>query len=73
MRLLRLSAAVRKALEAGKISEGHARALLALPLAQDQASALRVIVSRDMNVRQAEQLVRHMASQLLRNRLSDAA
>ena len=60
MRLLRLSAAVRKALEAGKISEGHARALLALPLAQEQASALRVIVSRDLNVRQAEQLVRQM-------------
>jgi ParB family chromosome partitioning protein len=60
MRLLRLSAAVRKALEAGKISEGHARALLALPLAQEQASALRVIVSRDLNVRQTEQLVRQM-------------
>ncbi len=60
MRLLRLSAAVRKALEAGKISEGHARTLLALPLAREQASALRVIVSRDLNVRQAEQLVRQM-------------
>lgn len=60
VRLLRLSAAVRKALEAGKISEGHARALLSLPLAQQQASALRVIVSRDLNVRQAEELVRQM-------------
>lgn len=61
LRLLKLSAAVRKALEAGKISEGHARALLALPLAQQQASALRTIVSRDLNVRQAEELVRQMS------------
>jgi ParB family chromosome partitioning protein len=60
LRLLRLSAAVRKALESDKITEGHARALLALPLAQQQASALKVIVSRDLNVRQTEDLVRQM-------------
>jgi ParB family chromosome partitioning protein len=60
LRLLRLSAAVRKALETEKISEGHARALLALPLAQQQASALKTIVSRDLNVRQTEELVRKM-------------
>jgi ParB family chromosome partitioning protein len=63
LRLLKLSAAVRKALEAGKISEGHARALLALPLAQQQASALKVITSRDLNVRQTEELVRQMSQE----------
>lgn len=63
LRLLRLSASVRKALESGKISEGHARALLALPLAHQQASALRVIVSRDLNVRQTEELVRQMGQE----------
>ncbi len=61
LRLLKLSAAVRKALEAGRISEGHARALLALPLAQQQASALRTVVSRDLNVRQTEELIRQMS------------
>ncbi len=61
LRLLKLSAAVRKALETGKITEGHARALVSLPLAQQQASALKVIVSRGLNVRQAEQLVRQMS------------
>jgi len=61
LRLLKLSAAVRKALEDGKISEGHARALLALPLAQQQASALKLIASRDLNVRQTEELVRQMS------------
>ena len=60
LRLLRLSTAVRKALESGKISEGHARALLSLPLARDQASALKVIIARGLNVRQAEELVRQM-------------
>jgi ParB family chromosome partitioning protein len=60
LRLLRLSATVRKALEAGRITEGHARAVLALPRAQDQASALKVIVARDLNVRQTEDLVRQM-------------
>ncbi len=63
LRLLKLSAAVRKALEAGKITEGHARALLALPLAQQQASALKLITSRDLNVRQAEELVRQMSQE----------
>lgn len=60
LRLLRLSAAVRTALEAGKISEGHARTLLALPQAKQQGTALKVILSRDLNVRQAEELVRRM-------------
>ena len=61
LRLLKLSAAARKALETAKITEGHARALLALPLAQQQTSALRVVVSRDLNVRQTEELVRRMS------------
>ena len=63
LRLLKLSAAVQKALETGKITEGHARALVSLPLAQQQASALKVIVTRDLNVRQAEQLVREMGKE----------
>lgn len=60
LRLLRLSAAVRKALGAGKISEGHARALLGLSNAQTQGIALKAITSRDLSVRQTEELVRQM-------------
>ncbi|MFQ5942565.1 MAG: ParB/RepB/Spo0J family partition protein [Anaerolineales bacterium] len=63
LRLLKLSAAARKALESGKITEGHARALLGLPLAREQASAMKVIIARDLNVRQAEQLVRKMGEE----------
>ncbi len=60
LRLLRLSAAVRKALQTGKISGGHARALLALPTAQAQSGALKAILDRDLSVRQTEELVRQM-------------
>jgi ParB family chromosome partitioning protein len=61
LRLLKLSVAVRKALTAATISEGHARALLALSRAQDQAAALKVITGRGLNVRQTEELVRQMS------------
>ena len=60
LRLLRLSAAVRQGLESGQISEGHARALLGLERAQQQAAAMRTIVSKGLNVRQAEALVRSL-------------
>ena len=60
LRLLRLSAAVRQALQSGKISEGHARALLSLPTAQAQSGALKAILDRDLSVRQTEELVRQM-------------
>jgi len=60
LRLLKLSAAVREALSKNKISEGHARALLALPTAQAQSAALETIIQRSLNVRQAEELVRSL-------------
>ena len=60
IRLLKLSAAVRDALSNHKISEGHARALLALPTAQSQSAALDTIIQRFLNVRQTEELVRSL-------------
>lgn len=60
LRLLKLSAAVREALTNDKISEGHARALLALPTAQSQSAALETILGRGLNVRQTEELVRRL-------------
>lgn len=58
MRLLKLPQSVQQALAEGRISEGHARALLALPAPQAQAAALQTIFSRDLSVRQTEELVR---------------
>jgi ParB family chromosome partitioning protein len=60
MRLLKLSAAVRQALRNGLIREGHARTLLALRSSQAQSAALQTILQRELNVRQAEELVRRL-------------
>ena len=60
LRLLDASSAVKQALVDGKISEGHARALLALHSAKAQEAALRTIINLDLSVRQAEQLARKL-------------
>jgi ParB family chromosome partitioning protein len=63
LRLLKLSPAVRKAVMEGAISEGHARALLALTTAQAQSAALQTIIQRALNVRQTEELVRRLSGE----------
>jgi ParB family chromosome partitioning protein len=65
LRLLKLPETVRKALADGLISEGHGRALLALPTAQAQAAALQTILSLDLNVRQTEALVKKLRGERL--------
>ncbi|HZL07782.1 MAG TPA: ParB/RepB/Spo0J family partition protein [Candidatus Dormibacteraeota bacterium] len=58
VRLLRLPEAAREALAAGKISEGHARAILALKGdAERQAYLLKTIQEQGWSVRQAERFV----------------
>lgn len=61
--LLDLSAEVKEALANGKISEGHARALKTLESAKAQSAALRSILTRGLNVRQSEELVRKLKGQ----------
>ena len=61
LRLLKLPASVQSALAGGQISEGHARALLALSSPQAQAAALETILKYGLNVRQTEELVRKMS------------
>jgi ParB family chromosome partitioning protein len=63
MRLLDLPEAVRQALAAGSITEGHARALLALQTPQAQLAALQTIVVNGLNVRQTEELVRKLSGE----------
>jgi ParB family chromosome partitioning protein len=60
LRLLKLPERVRQALGAGQISEGHARAILALPTIQAQLAALDTVLKRDLSVRQTEELARRM-------------
>lgn len=59
IRLLDMSAAVRGALNDGRISEGHARGLGGLPT-DAQPQVLGVVVARDLSVRETEELVRRL-------------
>jgi len=68
LRLLKLSAAVREALSNNQISEGHGRALLALPNAQSQSAALETVIHRGLNVRQTEELVRRLSGERAKKR-----
>lgn len=63
LRLLKLPDSVKNALIERRISEGHARALLALPTAAAQTAALRTILSQELNVRQTEELVRKLTGE----------
>ncbi len=63
LRLLKLPASVRQALGAGRLSEGHARALLALPTAQAQSAAAQTVLKRSLSVRQTEELVQRLTGQ----------
>ena len=65
LRLLKLTLVVKQALMEGKISEGHARALLALALPQAQNAALQTVLRYDLNVRQTEELVRKLSGEKL--------
>ena len=61
LRLLQLPEALQEAVGAGDISEGHARALLSLPTKKAQQAALKTILEGELNVRQAEALVRRLS------------
>ena len=63
LRLLKLPPSVQQALTDGRISEGHARALLALPSPQSQAAILQTILQRELNVRQTEALVQRLSGE----------
>ena len=53
LRLLNLPEAVRAQVKAGKLTAGHARALLAHP---DPTAAAEIVIAQDLNVRQTEAL-----------------
>jgi ParB family chromosome partitioning protein len=61
LRLLKLPDEAKQALNNGQITEGHARALLALPTEQGQLSALHTVIVGELNVRQTEMLVQKMS------------
>jgi ParB family chromosome partitioning protein len=58
LRLLKLPAEIKQALNDLQISEGHARALLGLNNAIAQVNVLKTILEKKLSVRQTEELVR---------------
>lgn len=62
LRLLQLPARVQQAIVDGALSEGHARALLALRDRAAQEQAAEDVVQRGLSVRETEELVRRLAA-----------
>jgi ParB family chromosome partitioning protein len=60
LRLLKLTGSARQALADGRISEGHARALLILPSERAQDAALETVLGKELSVRRTEELVRQL-------------
>lgn len=58
LRLLKLPESAKKALMQNLITEGHARALLALNTIQAQLAVLEIIIKNNYSVRQTEELVK---------------
>lgn len=63
LRLLELSDVVQQALRKGQITNGHARALLTLDSTPAQTAALQTVLTKELNVRQTETLVKRLQGQ----------
>ncbi|MEG1498629.1 MAG: ParB/RepB/Spo0J family partition protein [Bacteroidales bacterium] len=62
LRLLKLPAEVQLALKDNKITMGHARAIIAVEEDAKQIEYLRMIMNKDLSVREVEQMVRNSNS-----------
>ena len=63
LRLLELDESVQQLVTEGKLSAGHARALLRLPDEEARLSALAEIVRRQMNVARTEEYVEQLLAE----------
>ena len=64
IRLLKLPEEVRAEVASGRLSTGHARALLALASETDQRGAARDVIARSLSVRETESLVKKIVEAL---------
>jgi len=62
VRLLRLPNEIKSSLAQGQITEGHARAMLALDELDSQREVWKAILKRGLNVRQTEETVRRLVA-----------
>jgi ParB family chromosome partitioning protein len=63
LRLLKLPTEVKEALLQGKITEGHARAMLSLRSEKAQLQVLRAVLKSGLSVRQTEEMVRRLTEE----------
>ena len=63
LRLLSLPDAVRQLLEEGKLSAGHARAILSAPAGECQRKLAQRVVAEDLSVRQTEALAKRLGKE----------
>ena len=63
LRLLNLPPEALELLKAGRLTAGHAKAILSLPTPELQTQAARLIAENNLNVRQAEELCRRLAKE----------
>jgi ParB family chromosome partitioning protein len=63
IRLLKLPEEVRAEVASGRLSTGHARAILALPNEADQRGTARDVIARSLSVRETESLVKKIAEE----------
>lgn len=63
LRLLQLPQEAKEALLNGELSAGHARALLMLDSQEERLQALQQVLTKDLSVRQTEELARRMSSE----------
>jgi len=63
LRLLRLPPDIQKAVRDGRLSMGHARAIISLELVDQQLYVFREIQEKGLSVRQVEQLVKNMLTE----------
>lgn len=63
VRLLRLPEEIKNSLAQGQITEGHARAILALDDLDEQRKVWRAILKQGLNVRQTEEAVRRLTTE----------
>ena len=63
LRLLSLTPAVRQLVEEGKLSAGHARAILAVPSGELQKKLAQKVIAEELSVRQTEALAKRLAAE----------
>ncbi len=66
LRLVKLPAAVKNLVNQGKLSEGHARALLTIKTPEIQADLCKKIIAEELSVRETEKIIHKLAANVSR-------